>query len=39
VELELDIVDNKVVSTMLNLKGALEPSYPADMNLKTSPCG
>jgi hypothetical protein len=37
-ELELDIEDDKVKSNKLNLKGALEPTYPADMLIKSSPC-
>lgn len=37
-ELELDIEDEKVKSNKLNLKGALEPTYPADMLIKSSPC-
>ena len=37
-ELELDIKEQRVIGNKMNLIGALEPSYQADILLKTSPC-
>lgn len=37
VELELDIENNAVVATKLNLKGTQDQTYPADTKIKVSP--